>query len=92
MGRFGLRLAAALAAASFAATAAWAGTLDDVRARGKLICGVSDGLPGFSDKDAAGAWHGFDVDFCRAVAAAALRRSGQGRLRAALRRGPLRCR
>jgi general L-amino acid transport system substrate-binding protein len=64
----------ALWAAGFllAATAASAATLDDVRARGKLVCGVSDGLPGFSDKDAAGAWHGFDVDFCRAVAAAAL--------------------
>ena len=49
-----------------------AATLDDVRARGQLICGVSEGLPGFSDRDAAGAWHGFDVDFCRAVAAAAL--------------------
>src|SRR4029079_12236308 len=45
-------------------------TSDDVRARGRLICGVSEGLPGFSDKDAGGAWHGFDVDFCRAVAAA----------------------
>jgi general L-amino acid transport system substrate-binding protein len=49
-----------------------AGTLDDVRAAGKLTCGVSEGLPGFSDKDANGAWHGFDVDFCRAVAAAVL--------------------
>jgi general L-amino acid transport system substrate-binding protein len=45
-----------------------AGTLDDIRATGMLRCGVSEGLPGFSDKDAAGAWHGFDVDFCRAVA------------------------
>ena len=49
-----------------------AGTLDDVRKAGRLNCGVSEGLPGFSDKDAAGAWHGFDVDFCRAVAAAVL--------------------
>lgn len=49
-----------------------AGTLDDVRARGELVCGVSEGLPGFSIRDAAGAWHGFDVDFCRALAAAAL--------------------
>jgi general L-amino acid transport system substrate-binding protein len=51
---------------------AGAGTLDDVRARDRLICGVSEGLRGFSDQDAAGVWHGFDVDFCRAVAAAAL--------------------
>src|SRR5215470_1966881 len=49
-----------------------AATIDDVRARGHLVCGVSEGLPGFSDKDAGGAWHGFDVDFCRAVAAAVL--------------------
>ncbi len=49
---------------------AFAATLDDVKANGTLRCGVSEGLPGFSDKDAAGKWHGFDVDFCRAVAAA----------------------
>ena len=51
-------------------TAASAGTLDVVKQRGKLNCGVSQGLPGFSDRDAQGAWSGFDVDFCRAVAAA----------------------
>ena len=49
-----------------------AGTLDDVRARDRLICGVSEGLPGFSEKDASGVWRGFDVDFCKAVAAAVL--------------------
>lgn len=47
-----------------------AGTLDDVRSRDKLICGVSEGLPGFSEKDGSGVWRGFDVDFCKAVAAA----------------------
>jgi len=47
-----------------------AGTLDDVRARGILICGVSEGLPGFSEKDGSGVWRGFDVDFCKAIAAA----------------------
>lgn len=46
--------------------------LDGVKARGQVRCGVSQGIPGFSEMDAAGAWHGFDVDFCRAVAAAAL--------------------
>ena len=51
-------------------SAASAGTLDAVKQRGKLNCGVSQGLPGFSDRDAQGAWSGFDVDFCRAVAAA----------------------
>ena len=70
MRRFGLGLAAAAAAALFAIPPAWGGTLDTVRARGKLVCGVSEGLPGFSDRDSAGAWAGFDVDFCRAVAAA----------------------
>jgi general L-amino acid transport system substrate-binding protein len=56
---------------AFAGIAA-AGTIDDVRARGRLVCGVSEGLAGFSDRDSAGNWHGFDVDFCRAVAAAVL--------------------
>src|SRR5215510_1661277 len=52
--------------ATVAAGSAIAGTMDDVRARGKLICGVSDGLPGFSEKDNSGVWRGFDVDFCKA--------------------------
>src|SRR5215475_5880131 len=56
---------------TFALTpSASAGTLDDVRSRDKLICGVSEGLPGFSEKDGSGVWRGFDVDFCKAVAAA----------------------
>jgi general L-amino acid transport system substrate-binding protein len=49
-----------------------AGTLDDVKARGRLVCGVSEGLRGFSQKDDTGAWRGFDVDFCKAVALAVL--------------------
>jgi general L-amino acid transport system substrate-binding protein len=51
---------------------AWAAsqTLEAVKARGSLICGVNEGLPGFSNLDERGAWSGFDVDFCRAVAAA----------------------
>jgi len=56
---------------AFAATVeSQAGTLETVKQRGSLICGVSQGLPGFSDHDAHGNWSGFDVDFCRAVAAA----------------------
>ncbi len=51
---------------------AQAGTLDDVRTRGRLACGVGDSLRGFSEKDATGRWRGFDVDFCKAVAAAVL--------------------
>mmetsp|Transcript_13696 Transcript_13696/g.35154 ORF Transcript_13696/g.35154 Transcript_13696/m.35154 type:complete len:340 (+) Transcript_13696:150-1169(+) len=59
----------ALTVASLAATASYAATLDDVRARGTLNCGVSTGLPGFSAPDANGNWQGFDVDYCRALAA-----------------------
>lgn len=54
------------------AMSAAAGTLDDVRKRGTLTCGVSEGLIGFSSKVADGTWTGFDVDYCRAVAAAVL--------------------
>lgn len=56
---------------------AHAGTLDTVKQRGTLQCGVSEGVLGFSDKDAQGNWHGFDVDFCRAVAAAVLGDAGK---------------
>ena len=56
----------AVGAAAFAS----AQTLKEVKARGALICGVNEGLPGFSAVDERGAWSGFDVDFCRAVAAA----------------------
>ncbi len=45
-------------------------TLDQVKTRGALICGVNEGLPGFSFVDERGMWSGFDVDFCRALAAA----------------------
>jgi general L-amino acid transport system substrate-binding protein len=45
-------------------------TLKKVRSKGVLRCGVSEGLPGFSIKDAKGRWTGMDADFCRAVAAA----------------------
>lgn len=47
-------------------------TLEAVRKRGYLACGVHAGLPGFALKDARGEWRGFDVDICRAVAAATL--------------------
>ena len=62
----------ALTVAGLAAGAAAAATLDDVKARGKLNCGVSTGLAGFSNPDANGNWEGFDVAVCRAVAAAVL--------------------
>ncbi|MEZ5774406.1 MAG: transporter substrate-binding domain-containing protein [Hyphomicrobiaceae bacterium] len=47
-----------------------AGTLETVRERGLLVCGVGSEQPGFFAPDDAGGWSGFDVDFCRAVAAA----------------------
>ena len=63
---------AAATAALLAAPAAEAAskTLAEVKARGYLKCGVSDGLAGFSNPDAQGNWSGIDVDVCRAVAAA----------------------
>jgi general L-amino acid transport system substrate-binding protein len=60
----------ALLAGAFALGPASAQTLKAVKDRGALICGVSQGLAGFSIADANGAWSGLDVDFCRAVAAA----------------------
>jgi general L-amino acid transport system substrate-binding protein len=45
-------------------------TLDAVKAKGYVQCGVSQGLPGFSNADDSGNWTGIDVDLCRAVAAA----------------------
>lgn len=60
-----------VALAGFALPAG-AGTLEAVKQRGTLQCGVSEGVVGFSEKDAQGNWRGFDVDFCRAVAAAVL--------------------
>ena len=57
-------------AMAIGATAAGAATLDDVKAKGSVQCGVSQGLPGFSNPDDQGNWTGIDVDICRAVAAA----------------------
>lgn len=67
-----LILVGVVAVAHLIGFAASADTLDTVRARGQLSCGVSQGLPGFSSPDAKGRWSGIDVDFCRAVAAAVL--------------------
>ena len=66
-------LAAATALAFGIATPASAGkTLDAVKARGEVICGVNTSAPGFSSTDSKGRWQGLDVDTCRAVAAAVL--------------------
>jgi general L-amino acid transport system substrate-binding protein len=47
-------------------------TLKNILERGSLVCGVSQGLPGFSNPDDDGNWTGLDVDYCRAIAAATL--------------------
>jgi len=56
------------------AQSVWAeeATLESVKKKNSLSCGVSTGLPGFSNPDAKGNWEGMDVDVCRAVAAAVL--------------------
>ena len=54
-------------------------TLDAVRKRGYVTCGVHPGLPGFALPDPRGEWRGFDVDVCRAVAAATLGDAGKVR-------------
>ena len=58
-------------AAIFSATSS-AATLDDVKKRGTLRCVVSTGIAGFAYPDKSGVWKGFDIDFCRATAAAVI--------------------
>ena len=65
-----LTLALGLGTSLAAVSAASAGTLDDVKAKGFIQCGVSQGLIGFSNPDDQNNWTGMDVDFCRAVASA----------------------
>jgi general L-amino acid transport system substrate-binding protein len=68
-----MRKLLALTASLFALTvAAHASTLEDVKARGKLNCGVNAGLMGFAEKASDGFWYGMDVDYCKALAAATL--------------------
>jgi general L-amino acid transport system substrate-binding protein len=67
-----LPAAFAIATAAVALPAHAGKTLDAVKARGQLVCGVNTSGPGFSNADSQGKWTGLDVDFCRAVAAAVL--------------------
>ncbi len=60
----------ALTVAGLTAGMASAATLDDVKARGVLNCGVTTGVVGFASPDENGVWSGIDVSVCRAVAAA----------------------
>jgi len=66
-----LAIAAALLA-MFAGNAQAGKTLETIKQRDQLVCGVNVGLAGFSAADSQGNWAGFDVDFCRAIAAAIL--------------------
>lgn len=72
MKKTAIALAVIAAALTIGPQVATAGTLDDVKSRGVLRCVVSTGVPGFAYPDASGAWKGFDIDFCRATAAAVL--------------------
>ena len=60
----------ALATLTLASHGASAGTLDQVKKRGFLVCGSNPGLAGFGLPDDKGAWTGFDIDFCKGLAAA----------------------
>ena len=65
-------LLGATAALALGATAASAGTLDEVKARGFLNCIVNSGFVGFASVDKNGKYQGYDIDYCRATAAAVL--------------------
>ena len=68
-----LLLSVSAAVGVFAAVPAHAGkTLDQIKQRGQVICGVNTGLAGFAQADSNGNWSGLDVDVCRAIAAAVL--------------------
>src|SRR5437660_3695536 len=59
--------------ALLASLSAWAqSTLETVKQRGKVLCGVDGTLPGFSFLNAVKEWEGLDVELCRAIAAATL--------------------
>jgi general L-amino acid transport system substrate-binding protein len=67
------RLAAVCALTLTLTPAAWAGkTLDQIKQKDQLTCGVSTGVAGFSAADSQGKWNGMDVDVCKAIAAAVL--------------------
>ena len=68
----GLVAAAVLGLAALALPAHAGKTLDAIKARGQLVCGVSSGVAGFSQADSSGKWTGLDVDVCRAIAASVL--------------------
>ena len=73
-----LKLAISVAASFMVLADAHAGkTLEQIRQRSQLVCGVSTGVIGFSAADSQGNWSGLDVDVCRAIAAAVLGNAGK---------------
>jgi general L-amino acid transport system substrate-binding protein len=75
MKKFSQSLSVALLATAgvMVSTSAFAGkTLDQIKQRGQVTCGVNTGLAGFSAADSSGNWSGMDVDVCKAIAAAVL--------------------
>ena len=67
----------ALTVLCLTAASAMASTLGRVLERDRLVCGINPELVGFAEQDSAGAWSGFDVDYCRAIAAAVLGDAGK---------------
>ena len=63
---------AAVFLAAFTGNAMAGKTLDTIKQRGQLVCGVNPSLPGFSAADSQGNWTGLDVDICKAIAASIL--------------------
>ena len=61
---------AALAGGAMTTQAAAQSTLEKIKTRGEIVCGTSQGIPGFSLPNAQGVWEGFDTDYCRAISAA----------------------
>ncbi|HET7714049.1 MAG TPA: amino acid ABC transporter substrate-binding protein [Bauldia sp.] len=77
MARHFRSVAGAFVALGLLSASAAGATLDTLKERGRLLCGVNTGLNGFSAPGPDGAWSGFDVDFCKAVAAAVFDDAGK---------------
>jgi general L-amino acid transport system substrate-binding protein len=87
-----LPLAFALSLLAGAGGALALNTLDEVKARGILLCGINQEVPALAERGADGRWHGLEVDFCRIVAAAVLKNADAVEFKALerTRRAPLR--
>ncbi|WP_408904318.1 amino acid ABC transporter substrate-binding protein [Pararoseomonas sp. SCSIO 73927] len=79
LGALAVTVVSALPAAAQAPAGGSAATLDAIKARGTLVCGVNTGLAGFAQPNSQGVWQGFDVEYCRALAAAIFGDAGKVR-------------